>query len=68
MDHLEALEKQVALRLNQPYIKPAPGSPSAKEEGCTCSPKINNNGYGRNSFKGCYVVSSNCPLHRLGRI
>lgn len=66
--HIEDLEKQVALRLTRPYVKPAPGSPSAHEEGCVCDSIANNNGWGRNGFKGMFIITAGCKIHTLGRI
>lgn len=38
-----------------------PGHPDAVEDGCTC-PTIDNN-HGEGSYKGGYIVRTDCPVH-----
>lgn len=43
--------------------KPNPGSPEAKEEGCTCP--VLDNGRGKGSYKGGFIVRADCPMHDI---
>lgn len=40
-----------------------PGSPEAKELGCTCPEEDNHSGEGYAEVPNAYVISQNCPLH-----
>lgn len=41
---------------------PTPGSPSARDRGCTCPVMDNHNGRGVN---GQFWISEKCPVHGL---
>lgn len=40
---------------------PNPGSDEAIDDGCTCP--ILDNGHGKGSYLGDFIVSMDCPLH-----
>lgn len=40
---------------------PNPGSPEAKDQGCTCP--VLDNGRGEGCYKGGFIVRADCPLH-----
>jgi len=42
---------------------PNPGSPEAKNEGCTCATMDNCHGQGYRGRAGSFAVSADCPLH-----
>ncbi len=44
-------------------LNPAPGSPSAVQQGCLCPIYDNSHGKGYYGQPGVYVMRTDCPLH-----